>query len=239
MLEDGNLKMTQKTGIFSKSSLMIAFCMALISGCVTTGGNASLKVDPYVPDGSGRNVWTWSAVAGGGTSAVGAPFSIPSANSFVRSLRKGDRVKISLMGIPNPQEIDNVINDFGLITLPLVGSVKIEGLTTARSEQLIKSAYIEGEYYKSIDVIVVAQDGEFYVRGEVKKEGVFPLSGDTTLVQGIIMAGGYTDYAKKWEITIIRGPEKSVYDAEKIEKREIADPLIHTGDIIVVPRRVF
>lgn len=238
MLKDGNLKMTQRFGILKLAYFMLPVCVAVITGCVTTGGEASLKAKPYMPDESGRDVWTWNAAAGS-VAAGGVSSAAPGANSFVRSLRRGDRVKISLTGIPNPEEIDNVVNDFGFVTLPLVGAAKIEGLTTARAEQLIKAAYINGEYYKSIDVIVVAQAGEFYVRGEVKNEGKFALSGDTTLVQGIIMAGGYTDYAKKWEITIIRGPEKSVYDAEKIEKREMADPLIQTGDIIVVPRRVF
>lgn len=238
MLKDGNL-MNQNSGILKSGCLAVILCMAaVLAGCATAPRESSLKANPYLPDESGRQVWTWSSQTGA-PAAGGLSSAASAGNSFVRSLRRGDRVKISLTGIPQPEEIDNVVNDFGFVTLPLVGAVKIEGLTTARAEQMIKDAYIKGEYYKSIDVIVVAQAGEFYVRGEVKNEGVFSLSGDTTLVQGIIMAGGYTDYAKKWEITIIRGPEKSVYDAEKIEKREMEDPLIHSGDIIVVPRRVF
>ncbi len=213
----------------------LLLCLFVAAGCVTAGGGASRKAATYRPDESDRDVWTWSSDASGG--GIVSPALL--TNGFVRSLSKGDKVKISLTGIPQPQEIENVVNDFGLVTLPLIGSVKIEGLTTAKAEQMIREAYIKKQFYRSIDVIVVAQEGEFFVRGEVKKEGVFPVSGDVTLVQGIIMAGGYTDYAKKWEIKLIRGRETTVYDAEKIEKREVEDPLIRTGDIIVVPRRVF
>jgi polysaccharide export outer membrane protein len=205
------------------------------AGCVSTGGGlSSLKAKSYSPNEAGRDVWRWGGDAAGGNSTTR-----PLTNGFARALSKGDKVKISLTGIPQPEEIENVVNDFGFVTLPLVGSIQIEGLTTAKAEQRIRQTYIDKQFYKSIDVIVVAQEGEFFVRGEIKKEGVFPVSGDVTLMQGIIMAGGYTDYAKKTGIKLIRGRKTTVYDAEKIEKREIQDPLIRTGDIIVVPRRVF
>ena len=84
---------------------------------------------------------------------------------------------------------------------------------------------------------MVSQKGEFYARGEVKRQGVFPLSGDITLVQGIIMAGGYTDFHKKKAVELKRGRKTIIYDVEKIERGDLADPLLQNGDIIVVPRR--
>lgn len=208
---------------------------ALAAGCATTAGSSALKVSSYTPDESGRDVWKWgSDEAGSGTSPT-----LLVTNGFTRALKKGDKVKISLTGIPRPQEIENVVNDFGLITLPLIGSVKIEGLTTAKAESLVRKTYIDKQFYRSIDVIIVAQEGEFYVRGEVKKPGSFPMSGDVTLVQGIIMAGGYTEYHKKKAIELRRGRKTMIYNAEKIEKGELEDPILKNGDIIVVPQRVW
>lgn len=214
--------------------LVLIASAVIMAGCVTSGGRSSMKAGPYHPDGADRNVWAWQADGAGSTVQI-----LSATNGLARALRKGDKVKISLTGIPAPIEIENVVNDFGFVTLPLVGQIKIEGITTAKAELLIRDTYIQKQFYKSIDVIVVAQEGEFYVRGEVKKEGVFPISGDVTLMQGIIMAGGYTDFAKKSDVKLIRGRETTVYDVEKIEKRDAEDPLIRTGDIIVVQRRVF
>lgn len=221
---------------------MLALCAAVSSmGCVSSrGAAAGSSLSAYCPDESGRDVWKWSAGASGGSNVMTATGAQPleyAGGSPGRTLRNGDQVEISLTGIPEPAKISNVVKASGFVTLPLVGAVKIAGLTTARAEELIRSAYINQQFYKSIDVIVVAQTGEFYVRGEVKKEGVFPISGDITLAQGIIMAGGYTDYAKKWEVNLIRGSETTIYDAEKSEKGEAENPFIRTGDVIVVPRR--
>lgn len=221
--------------------LALAFASAVIaagSGCASLGSYAGGKVRPYAPDTQGRSPWNWRSTSVTTAGNTGDPDGNAATNSFVRVLRKGDRVTISLMGIPQPEEISNVINDLGFVTLPLIGSIKIEGLGCGQAEKNIKGAYINQQYYKTIDVIVVAQEGEFFVRGEVKKEGVFLISGDITLVQGIIMAGGYTDFAKKSEVKIIRGRETTVFDAEKIEKRETEDPLLRSGDIVVVPRRL-
>ena len=214
---------------------VLALCAITVSiGCVSTGGALSGKVSTYSPDESGREVWTW-----GGTSGASDPAANTGGetNLVVRPLRKGDRVTISLTGIPQPEEIVNVINDYGRITLPLIGVVQIGGLTTSKAEQLIREAYITKQFYKSIEIIVVSQKGEFYARGEVKRQGVFPLSGDITLVQGIIMAGGYTDFHKKKAVELKRGRKTIIYDVEKIERGDLADPLLQNGDIIVVPRR--
>jgi polysaccharide export outer membrane protein len=217
--------------------LALTASAAILAGCATSGGGGvSTKALPYQPDGDGRDVWSWQDGAGAGTASV---HMLSATNGLARALRKGDKVRISLTGIPEPMEIENVVNDFGFVTLPLVGQIEIEGITTAKAELLIRDTYIQKQFYKSIDVIVVAQEGEFYVRGEVKKEGVFPISGDVTLMQGIIMAGGYTDFARKSDVKLIRGRDTTLYDVEKIEKRKAEDPVIRTGDIIVVERRVF
>ena len=89
-------------------------------------------------------------------------------------------------------------------------------------------------------MIVVPEPEECFIRGEVKLEGRYQIKGDLTLLQAIATADGYTDYAERSKISIMReGKKAMVYDATKIEKRKIPDPLIKPGDIIVVPRRRF
>jgi polysaccharide export outer membrane protein len=232
----GDAFMRMTFNMAHKLICLLALCVITVSiGCVSTGGGLSGKVSTYSPDESGREVWTW-----GGTSGVSdqpAANTGAETNVVVRPLRKGDRVTISLTGIPVPKEFVNVVNDYGRITLPLIGIVQIGGLTTSKAEQLIREAYITKQFYKSIEVIVVSQKGVFYVRGEVKTPGVFPLSSDITLVQGIIRAGGYTDFHKKKAVKLTRAGQTTIYNVEKIEEDGLADPLLRNGDIIVVPRR--
>lgn len=150
-------------------------------------------------------------------------------------LRKGDRITVYLKGIPREEEIQTMINDLGEITLSLVKTVKVEGLTWPEAEKLIQKKYVEGEFYKEVTVIIVGQAGEYYVSGEVLKPGEFMLSGEMHLTQAIMKAGGYTDFANKKKIRVVRGQEKQEYNCEKIEQREADDPLLKTGDQIYVP----
>lgn len=151
-------------------------------------------------------------------------------------LRKGDRIVVYLKGIPKEEEIKTTINDLGEITLSLIKSVRIDGLTWPEAQRKIQKKYIEGEFYKDLTVILVGQEGEYYVDGEVGRRGEYLLAGEIHLTQAIAKAGGFTDWAYKKKVKIIRGQDVQVYNCEKIEKAEAEDPLIKTGDKIIVSR---
>lgn len=189
-----------------------------------------LRAEPYRPrvDGSRTLVSAWDLDVSRGT-----------ADRPLRVLKRGDKLVISLRGIPNPEEIQNVIDDNGNVTLPLIGSVRFEGKTQAEAERAVERAYVEGGYYRKIDAIVVAQDDEYFVQGEVQRPGRYPLSGELTLLQAVSAAGGYTDYANPKRIRIRRGGDARRFNARRIERRRETDPLIRRGDIVVVPRRWF
>jgi polysaccharide export outer membrane protein len=156
-----------------------------------------------------------------------------------RGIFGGDKLHISLRGIPNPEEIQGEVNEQGNITLPLVGPVKVAGLAPSEAERAIEKAFVDGGYYRKITVIVVAQDDYYFAQGEVRTQGRFPLVGEMTLLQAIAAAGGYTEYAKPSRVRIMRGDQILRYDAERISRRRDPDPLVKRGDIIVVERRVF
>ncbi len=77
------------------------------------------------------------------------------------------------------------------------------------------------------------------VEGNVNKTGVFPISGKTTLLQAIAMAGGLDKLASADDIKIFRGRQDGsreilAYDLEPIRKGEAQDPVLSTNDVIVV-----
>ncbi|MBN1557229.1 MAG: polysaccharide biosynthesis/export family protein [Lentisphaerae bacterium] len=226
----------------------------LAAGCATRGPQGQV-VERYVPDIAERDVWAWTGVAQpgapgarrGGTAPAemldldDEVAGLPDAEDSTRPIRRGDRIAIYLRGIPQPEDIVEVVDDFGEITLPLIGTRLVEGLTTAEAERMLVDAYVGEGYYQEgkINVILVAAEEEYFVRGEVKGSGRYRLTGDMTLMQAIATAGGYTDYARTSRIRIHRGDEVQTYDARRIESRAAEDPLIKPGDIIVVPRKIF
>lgn len=92
------------------------------------------------------------------------------------------------------------------------------------------------------DVVAVVPAGTFFAIGEFSKPGNFPIVGTQhmTLLQAIATAGGPTPYAGLSKCRVLRSVnghrEEIAFDLLKLQKGEIADPLVHTDDIIYVPR---
>jgi len=154
----------------------------------------------------------------------------------LRILRRADKVVIALKDIPKNEEIQEMIDDNGSVELPLIGSVKIEGLTTAEAETVIRQAYIDKNFYKKITVIVVAQEEEFFIHGEVMRPGKYPITRDLTLTQAIATASGFTEFAKKTNVQINRGGATLFYNVSRIQQGKEVDPIIKPGDVIIVHR---
>jgi len=77
------------------------------------------------------------------------------------------------------------------------------------------------------------------VGGSVNKAGVFPISGKTTLMQAIAMAGGLDRLANESDIKVIREQKDGTrlvlnFDLAPIRKGEIEDPILNTSDVIMV-----
>lgn len=214
---------------------------AALQGCVTS----SQHVARYRPSDEGRQPWSWEAYSASTTGGTVSGQSNSTANlvssakgNALKKLRRGDKVVVNILTRPEPTEIKNEINDFGALNLPMIGTVKLEGMTTAEAEKFIQKAYKDGGYYNKIDVIVMAQEGEYYIQGEINKPGVFPLSGDVTLLMAIATAGGPTDWARESKVQIRRGTEMLEFDVDKIKKGSAKDPYIQSGDIIIIPRKM-
>ncbi len=236
---------------FSAISLLL-LTAALLGGCAgSSAGNRRLA--RYRPDGSQRRPWEWTNATGATSVQTGSPVASTNENGGGTTpaglapspdytgvgdvLLRGDGITISLRNIPRPEDVRERVDEVGDVTLPLIGKIRVAGMSTSQAEDTIKQAYISDGYYRKIDVIVVAEAGNYYVRGEVKQPGSYPISGDVTLVQAITTARGYTDFAKRSKVKVRRGSRDMVFDADRIEDGKDPDPLIKANDTIIVPRR--
>ncbi len=135
-----------------------------------------------------------------------------------------------------------VVRPDGKISLPLVQDIQAEGLGVLQLRDEITRRF--EEYLENPRVTVIVLQINSYtvsVLGRVVKPGVYPITGDSTIVEAISMAGGFTEWANKRKITLIReeAGKKKHYriNYKKIESG--SDPrhnvILRRGDTIIVP----
>lgn len=177
-----------------------------------------------------------------GIPSLGSEAATREASGDIRlsyKLSPGDEVMISLRGIPSPEDIRNVIDSMGEITLPLIGQIKVAGLSASEAERVIETTYVDRGFFRSINVIMVAEDKSYFVQGEVGRQGRFRLSGEVTLLKAISEAGGYSPFANRKNVKVIRGDEVMFFNARDIAEGKEEDPIVQANDIIEVLRSVW
>jgi polysaccharide export outer membrane protein len=241
---------TAATGVVVAVEATVPVATAATGAVVVAEAAVPVAVDGTAATGAVVVAEAVVPVAADGTTSTGAvagaEASVPVAGADgmgkaqgQRILSRGDRIMISLRGIPVPEDNKNIIDGLGEVTLPYIGQVRVAGLTASDAERLIESTYVEKGIYRSINVIVVAEDKVYFVQGEVAKQGKFSMSGDVTLLQAITEAGGYTPFANRRSVKIIRGEQVLFFNARDIENGRGTDPVIASDDIIVVLKSVF
>ena len=102
-----------------------------------------------------------------------------------------------------------VVYDDGTIILPLLNVVDVEGYTLKELNNVLLEKY--REFLKSPYLKVSVKNHKVYVLGEVAKQGVVPMDGETiSVIEVIAKAGGLTDYAIRNRIRVI-SEEKGRY----------------------------
>lgn len=143
-------------------------------------------------------------------------------------------------------DLDNLkrtvrVNAAGAISLPLIGAVTVAGLTSQEAEARIADRYRE-KYLQNPQVSVFIKEyttERITVEGAVVKPGIFPLSGQITLLRALAMAGGFGPIADSSQVMLFRVNEQrqrevAVYDVAKIRSGKSDDPVIRGDDLIVV-----
>lgn len=131
----------------------------------------------------------------------------------------------------------------GSITMPLVGAVRIEGLTTDQAAALITRRLADGYLVKpEVSVSIEARIRRTVtVLGQAQRPGVFELPAHRrlTLVEAIGMAGGVTRIANQKKITLKRGGRVRVVNLKEITSGKGSDIPLQDGDVLTIPEGLF
>ncbi len=133
-----------------------------------------------------------------------------------------------------------VVRPDGMITMPLLNDIHVAGLTTEELQALLTEKLKALVNDPQVTVIVKAvKSQKVFVVGAVMKQGAYPLGGDLTVLQVLAQAGGFGPFAKTRKIYILRnlnGKQVRIpLNYKKALAGKDADPILHSGDMIVVP----
>jgi len=172
------------------------------------------------------------------TSSTYVPAKVPPSASAV--LRVGDRITIQLTGVPDGGYLnEKQIPASGQISLPYLDQpFQASGLSPADLGEQITTAYRTQKIYKSPVVTVLAEVQYINVGGEVRGPSNVPYRPDSTVMSIINTCGGFTEFANRRSVRIIRGAQVIYVNCNKAMTEPGADPFVLPGDQIIVPRTI-
>lgn len=93
----------------------------------------------------------------------------------------------------------------GKITLPLIDDVPAVGLTPTQLKEILTSRWKAFITAPEVSVIVTQVNSlKVYMVGEIVKPGILVLKGKTRLLQALSLAGGFTQFADRSKIIVLR-----------------------------------
>jgi len=173
---------------------------------------------------------------GGSSYTPSNPGSAAMATSDV--IRVGDKITVQLTGTPDGGWIrEKQIPASGDIQVDLLTqSFHAAGKNPAELEAEITDAYKSQKIYTNPVINVVAEERYVNVGGDVRGPSNIVWRPDSTVMSTINACGGFTDYADRHAVRIIRGKERFQVDCVRAASDPGADPAVYPGDQIYVPR---
>ncbi|MFC5271576.1 polysaccharide biosynthesis/export family protein [Adhaeribacter terreus] len=130
-----------------------------------------------------------------------------------------------------------LIDEEGNITLPLVGKLKLAGLTTKEAATLVTQNLDKYLQQPTVNIRII--NFKVSVLGEVTRPSVYTIPNETiTLPEALGLAGDLTIYGKRSNILVIRETEgKRAFNRVDLTKRDFFNSpyyYLHANDVIYV-----
>jgi polysaccharide export outer membrane protein len=127
------------------------------------------------------------------------------------------------------------VNDRGEIAVPLLGTIRANGLTTTELEKSISKQLTDKKVLLDPSVSVeVLKYRPVFILGEVSKPGEYPYQPGMTVLTAVAIAGGFTYRAETDYASILRTTDK-----QPVEGRVPRGMEVRPGDVIDIYERYF
>lgn len=151
----------------------------------------------------------------------------------VYTLGPGDKLRVTVF---NETSLSGEfqVNAAGIVSMPLIGTIRAAGLSQQQLEQEIGVKLAAGYVRDPRVNVEVLNHRPFYILGEVAKPGEYPYRSGMNVMSAVAVAGGFT----------YRASDKTVYIRRAGTAEDHSYPLTTTtmvrpGDIVRVPERLF
>lgn len=169
--------------------------------------------------------------------------AVPSALDSDYKITPSDLLEIEVFGVSELKRTVRV-NTSGQIAMPLIGTLSVAGLTPSDAEALIALQYSSKNFLQDPQVSIFVKEfttQRITLDGALTKPGVYPLTGQISLLRALAMAGGGGQLADMENVMLFRvtpdGQSVSQkFDVLKIRKGEAPDPMLQNDDVVVVNR---
>ncbi|WP_019555757.1 polysaccharide biosynthesis/export family protein [Thiomicrorhabdus arctica] len=162
-------------------------------------------------------------------------------------INNGDLLRVSVYGNPD-LTTEAKVSASGQINYPLIGTIKLAGLSPPEAEQLVSQRLVQDGFLKraQVNIIVIQSSGkQVSILGQVGKPGKYSIeTGAKTLFDFIAISGGISAKGSDF-ITIIRMNEnppkrisvnlKKIFLHSKTDQINSVNMQMRAGDIIYVP----
>jgi protein involved in polysaccharide export with SLBB domain len=158
-------------------------------------------------------------------------------------IRKGDQIQMSVWGYPE-FTTNATVKETGTIVIPLIGEVLVSGLTRDQFSDMLRqrlSEYVKGEVKLTINIVSTAEQ-KISVFGAVNRLGTASMTGEVSLLDLLIGAGGFTEdsdleHIKIWRAADNREPIEVNLNSYLDNGNIRGIPILHPGDTVFVPKR--
>jgi len=207
------------------------------------GTNAST---PVVPENQSKQMPAESSPneLGGKTAAVTSTIEGSHAETVASSdieIGSGDLLEVAVLGAPDISKQVRVSSS-GEVSLPLIGTVKVAGLTPGQAEKLVEKKLLDGDYVIDPHVSIFEKEYQtqgISVLGEVQKPGIYPMLGSRRLLDVIAVAGGTTPKAGNHVSITHRDRSRSVQTLTLKGNESDStsnNPEVFPGDTVVIQK---
>jgi polysaccharide export outer membrane protein len=219
----------------------LALCLSVLQlgpAHAQARGPADFPPPPVADSVPGVPMSAASSATAGRSAAIGTLASLGA------DYRRGPHalMDVEVFGVPDLKRTVRV-NSSGQVSLALVGNVLLAGLSAQQAETVIAEKYAE-KYLQNPQVSVFIKEfttQRITIEGAVAKPGIYPVTGQVTLLRALALAGGGAAYSDLSDIMVFRVGQNGskttqTHDLDKIRAGELPDPFIVADDVIVVKR---
>jgi polysaccharide export outer membrane protein len=150
-------------------------------------------------------------------------------------LAPGDKVRVSVYG-EDTLTGEYAVNSSGLLSFPLVGSIKASEETVESLQANLTKALADGYLVDPKVNIQILTFRPFFILGEVNRPGNYPAATGMTLEQAVASAGGFT-YRANTKKVYFKGATET--QERLVNLKESGTVIIRAGDTVRVAERHF